>query len=111
MSATAETTYSRIGLLAALVLLGSGMPVIAHDLVLVRQPSAEGTAAEPVGGCVDLSEIVRVSADGSDRLLTADFAAACDPAVSFDGEQILFAGRRSAGDPGDARLLLPMAQP
>jgi hypothetical protein len=98
MSATAETTYSRIGLLAALVLLGSGMPVIAHDLVLVRQPSAEGTAAEPVGGCVDLSEIVRVSADGSDRLLTADFAAACDPAVSFDGEQILFAGRRSAGD-------------
>jgi hypothetical protein len=37
--------------------------------------------------------------DGATRRLTSDFASACDPDVSFDGERILFAAQRQAGDP------------
>lgn len=36
---------------------------------------------------------------GHGRVLSEGFAAAADPDVSFDGKRILFAGRRSAGDP------------
>lgn len=35
---------------------------------------------------------------GGDRLLIADFAAAADPAVSFDGKRLLFAGKKTARD-------------
>ncbi len=36
--------------------------------------------------------------DGSTVRLAGDFASACDPDVSFDGEHILFAGQKSPGD-------------
>lgn len=36
--------------------------------------------------------------DGSTVRLAGDFASACDPDVSFDGEHILFAGQRNPGD-------------
>jgi hypothetical protein len=36
--------------------------------------------------------------DGSILALAGDFASACDPEVSFDGEHILFAGQRDQGD-------------
>jgi len=41
------------------------------------------------------SEIVRLSSDGTEKVLTTGFIAACDPAVSFDGGLILFAGFRT----------------
>ena len=72
----------------------------AQDRIVVRQPADAGDAAatEPVGRCIDGSQIVRLSADGAERLMTNGFLAACDPAVSFDGQQILFSGRRSADE-------------
>ena len=72
----------------------------ANDLLVVRQPVAavDPAATEPAGRCLEGSQIVRLSTDGTERLMTDGFLAACDPAVSFDGKQILFAGRRSEDD-------------
>ncbi len=42
--------------------------------------------------------IVLVAADGAQRVLTAGFHSAADPAVSFDAKRMLFAARRNAGD-------------
>lgn len=74
----------------------------ANDLVVVRQPTGSeiGRLIRSPDGCAAGSEIVRVSSDGTERVLTPGFSAACDPAVSFDGTQILFAGFRT-GDRSD----------
>jgi hypothetical protein len=50
----------------------------------------------PHTGNGDGSRLILLSKDGSTRVLTPDFHSAADPAVSFDGARILFAGRRSA---------------
>jgi len=42
----------------------------------------------------DGGRLVLLARDGSSRILTPDFESAADPAVSFDGERILFAGKR-----------------
>ena len=96
MIAAVPATYLRSGSLLASALLFAGS-VVAQDLVVVRQPAAAADAAatEATVPCPDQSQIVRLSPDGSERPLTDGFLAACDPAVSFDGRQILFAGRRS----------------
>jgi hypothetical protein len=96
MIAAVSATYLRSGSLLALALLFAGS-VVAQDLVVVRQPAAAADAAatEATVPCPDRSQIVRLTPDGSERALTDGFLAACDPAVSFDGRQILFAGRRS----------------
>ena len=57
-------------------------------LVFVQEPVAPGPG----------SRIVRREPDGEVRVLTGDFADAADPAVSFDGARILFAGRRRGTD-------------
>ena len=44
------------------------------------------------------SRIVRLEPDGSLRVLSRGFHAARDPEVSFDGERILFAGKRAPED-------------
>jgi len=90
----------RCSLILAVVLVLTSAVVVAQDLVVVRQPAAavDPTAAEPTGRCVGGSQIIRLSADGAERLMSEGFFAACDPAISFDGEQILFAGKRSADD-------------
>jgi hypothetical protein len=96
MTAAVPATYLRSGSLLASTLLFAGS-VIAQELVVVRQPAAAADAAatEATVLCPDRSQIVRLSQDGSERSLTDGFFAACDPAVSFDGREILFAGRRS----------------
>jgi hypothetical protein len=53
----------------------------------------EGRERFPLGAKVFLQE-------GSERrTLISEFAASADPAVSFDGTRVLFAGRQKAGDP------------
>jgi hypothetical protein len=42
---------------------------------------------------------VIVSPSGAQRVLTAGFHSATEPDVSFDGQRIVFAGRKAAGDP------------
>ncbi len=53
----------------------------------------------PLDEYVDGARIVAVPASGGEPVvLTADFAAACDPEISFDAKTILFAGKKTAGD-------------
>jgi len=47
------------------------------------------------------SRIVLLARQGTPAVLTPEFAAAADPAVSFDGKRILFSGRRTAQDKWD----------
>ena len=42
--------------------------------------------------------VVRLNADGTQRVLTEEFDSACEFDVSFDGQRILFAGRRGPED-------------
>ncbi|MCC7264489.1 MAG: hypothetical protein IT369_18410 [Candidatus Latescibacteria bacterium] len=65
--------------------LGAAAPKPA--LVLVQQAPQAGD-----------SRIVRLDPDGRVQVLTAEFAAAADPCVAFDGQRVLFAGRQRAGD-------------
>ncbi len=44
------------------------------------------------------SRLVRVQPDQSIRSLTEEFHSACDPALSFDGKRLLFAGKRNASE-------------
>lgn len=53
---------------------------------------------EPVDGGAG-SRVVLLQQNGEVRVLTAGFAAAGDPCVSFSGEQVLFAARLRDGDP------------
>jgi len=47
----------------------------------------------------DGGRIIRVDTGAAPRVLTEGFHDAADPDVSFDGQHIVFAGKRDAGDP------------
>lgn len=64
-------------------------PIVFTQLELA-QPHAAGS--EP------RARLVRLNMDGALRVLTSGFLAARDPDVSFDGERILFAGKRTANE-------------
>jgi hypothetical protein len=74
------------------------------DLVIVQVPVDGAPASRkweglppPSDRYLDGTRIVRVHpSSGGSVLLTPEFAGACDPDVSFDGETILFAGKREA---------------
>ncbi len=46
----------------------------------------------------DTAKLVLRTPDGAEHVLTTGFHSAADPAVSFDGKRILFAGKRTARD-------------
>jgi len=52
--------------------------------------------ATPPGPLGDGGRLLLLGKDGVTRILTPGFESAADPAVSFDGKRILFAGRKSA---------------
>ena len=76
---------------------------IPQDLIFVQVPvQAEQTYEDAVQGqfpsnrYVDGARIVRLPATGSEtKILTPEFAAACDPDISFDGQVIVFSGKRN----------------
>jgi hypothetical protein len=74
-------------------------------LVVEQLPAEAGASTEPaVGGTLrgesgDGGRIVLVPPAGAPRVLTGEFQSATEPDVSFDGERIVFAGRKEAGDP------------
>jgi hypothetical protein len=80
--------------------------VLDDDLIVVEIPAAAAPRLQdrdrlstPLDRYVDGARIVRLNRSGTDpAVLTPEFAAACDPDVSFDGTTIVFAGRRLAGD-------------
>lgn len=96
--------------LAALVLLlapacsraaGTGLET---PLLVTQVPV--GTERTPAGWQPDQlvradwfegARLVVVSPDGQQRVLSAGFAAAADPNVSFDGTRVLFAGQKERG--------------
>ncbi len=91
--------------------LAAGLPGTAAgelpELLAVQVPAhPEGAAAgdgisAPAARYGDGCRIVRLSFswDKTEIVpLTRDFLSACDPAVSFDGQTVLFAGKRQAGD-------------
>ena len=87
--------------------LGASIPSkTGPDIIFVRIPAAAKPLTAPkithlpldryVEGC----QIVRFSLSGQEKEvpLTAEFLSACDPAVSFDGQEILFAGKQKKGE-------------
>jgi hypothetical protein len=81
---------------------------LQHPVVITQLPL--GTAAEKYGSQAegtlraDYGEggrLLLVSSDGSTQVLTKDFHSASDPTVSFNGKQILFAGKKTVADSWD----------
>ena len=72
------------------------------DVVFTQVPAARASKATArAGGMLrgtygDGGRLMLLARDGSSRVLTPQFASAADPAVSFDGKRILFAGKMSA---------------
>ncbi len=71
-------------------------PTGAAELVVVEQPVDASALGGLHGRCVSGSRLVHLGDDGAAKVLTSGFDGACDPSVSFDGRELLFAGRRSA---------------
>ncbi len=79
---------------------------IEQAIVLTQLPT--GTEAQTRGACADgmlradygdQGRLILLHSDSSTKVLSPDFHSACDPAVSFDGTHILFAGKKTASDP------------
>lgn len=73
-------------------------------LVVAQLPLVASAPAAAASGALASSpgeggRLVLVSPDGKARVLTASFHSAVDPEVSFDGRLILFAAKKTAGDP------------
>jgi hypothetical protein len=96
--------------LALLALIAPGAvaapQALERSVVLTQLPAdAAATRAAPRAGGLLRADygpgcrLVRLDPDGTLRVLSEGFESACEPCVSFDGERILFAGRRSADEP------------
>lgn len=48
--------------------------------------------------CVEGSRLVLLDPNQSVNVISSEFSSACEPAVSYDGRSILFAGKRNPGD-------------
>jgi hypothetical protein len=110
-----KKTSWRFCLLLPVVILSSCFVIRASvplpkkpDIIFVRIPAAAEPSTPPISTqlpsdrCVDGCQIVRFSFSGTRGkvvLLTAEFLSARDPAVSFSGEKILFAGKQKEGEP------------
>jgi hypothetical protein len=58
-------------------------------------PLAGGTLRQPYG---EGGRIVLVRPGAKPKILTSHFQSACDPNISFDGQRMLFAGKRKAAE-------------
>lgn len=85
--------------LLLLAILGGGAAgrgaVLAGDIVFTEVPSARAVKAKRES-YFHGSRLMRLGRDGSLCNLTPGFHSAADPSVSFDGNRILFAGKRDA---------------
>ncbi|HWR51196.1 MAG TPA: hypothetical protein VN428_08815 [Bryobacteraceae bacterium] len=71
-------------------------PVVYTRLSTTAVAKTSGALLRSDSG--DTAKLVLRTPDGAERVLTAGFHSAADPAVSFDGKRILFAGKRTALD-------------
>ena len=88
---TAAQSYDPLAWLHGQDRFGSGTAHVGAD-AFVRPPS-EAKAS------VDVFTTAFLSDESGRRPLVPQFAYSADPAVSFDGERILFAGKQHPGDP------------
>lgn len=88
--------------LLALLLCGFGTPN-SHKLniavIVTSAPAYDGTAALRGEERFPRGAQLLLVKDGSAALLVEGFAASADANVSFDAQRVLFAGKKSAGDP------------
>ncbi len=78
---------------------GLDAPVIVTQVPL--RPQAQGLEAGQLVRTLDWfdgARLIVVSPEGRHRILIDGFASACDPNVSFDGDRVLFSGRKDPGD-------------
>jgi hypothetical protein len=76
-----------------------GFSFVATQIPVTRKlkaPEAAGGMLRATYG--EGARLVLVTANHTQKVLTADFDSAADPDVSFDGKRILFAGKRQATD-------------
>ena len=77
------------------------------DVVFTQMPAAPMSKARALAGGMlrgaygEGGRLMLLARNGSSRVLTSQFASAADPSVSFDGNRILFAGKKSATDHWD----------
>ncbi|MHC4518294.1 MAG: TolB-like translocation protein, partial [Planctomycetota bacterium] len=74
---------------------------LEHPLVVTQLPA--GGSKVTAGGMLraDFGEgarLVLVAVDGTTRVLSEGLHSACDAALSFEGDRLLFAGKRAAED-------------
>lgn len=81
------------------------MPPFVFTAAPRYQPAAAPDARFPAGADVILADA------GSRHKIAPTFHASADPAVSFDGRRILFAGQASSGDPWQIWEATPGADP
>jgi len=74
-------------------------------MVLTQLPAGEATEGlkARAGGMLRAdyglgARLLLVTPDAAVQVLAADFHSACDPALSFDGTRLLFAGKQTASD-------------
>ena len=67
---------------------------LSSDIVFTQLAPARDSS----GGAAAAARLVRLSPDGTLKVLSQGFFAARDPDISFDGKRILFAGKRMARD-------------
>ncbi len=90
----AAFTFAALGAIAA-PKTGLDQPLVLTQVPVAQTVPAAGLArADWFAG----ARIVVVAPDGQTRVLSEGFDSACDPNVSFDGQRILFSGRKAAGD-------------
>lgn len=81
-----------------------GAAALQHPIVFCQLPVEETVDLEPrADGMLraaygEAGRLVVLEPNGETRNLVPDFHSACDPDVSFDGEKILFAGKRRPTD-------------
>ena len=75
-------------------------PIVLTQLPLATEAQAKGPRADGMlrADYGDEGRLILLQPDSSIRVLSPGFHSACDPAVSFDGTHILFAGKKTALD-------------
>ncbi len=99
LAGVAALTFAALGVVAA------PKTGLDQSLVLTQVPvdPAQPSASAAPTGLIRTdwfvgARIVVVAPDGQTRALSEGFDSACDPNVSFDGQRVLFAGRKARGD-------------
>ena len=89
----------RVGVVDAPVRLASGAGVSLPSFVYTAAKSYDSLAWMHGGERFPSGATIFIHDANGDRPLVPDFAASADPAISFDGERVLFSGKQKADDP------------